>query len=116
MAIENQAIQLAKRLSSEFADESGFGLLGLSIRPRPVTTAVENMIAQGDISKSQELFTARLGFWGDASEPDQGESFYTFGFINQTTVQASGQQIKYAPIDSSQSFWMFRCATAIIME
>jgi len=55
-----------------------------------------------------------LGSWRDASDPDKGDSFYTFGYIDQDTVTASGQQIAYTPIDNSQGFWMFDSASATV--
>lgn len=72
------------------------------------------MIAQGDIPSSQQLFTAKLGSWRDANEPDKGKSFYTFGFIDEATVQASGQQVKYASVDSTRGFWMFASTAAVV--
>lgn len=85
-----------------------------TVKPQAVRTPVENMIAQEDIPKSAELFTAKLGSWKDADEPDKGESFYTFGFIDQDTVTASGEEIYYTPIDKSQGFWLFDSASATV--
>lgn len=75
------------------------------------------MITQTDIPKSQELFTAYLGSWRDASDPDKGQSFYTFGFIDQEVLAASNttaSSIHYTPIDNSQGFWMFPSTSASI--
>lgn len=90
LTIQNQAVELAKHLSAQFIRDSGSsGLLGLAfghlntVKPTAVKTPVENMIAQNDISADKELFTAYLGSWRDAGEPDQGQSFYTFGYIDQ---------------------------------
>lgn len=69
------------------------------------------MITQKDITGNMELFTANLGSWRDASDPDKGESFYTFGFIDQPTITASGMQPAYTPVDNSQGFWMFSSAS-----
>jgi len=85
-----------------------------TVTPTPVKTPVENMIAQDDITGNMELFTAKLGSWRDATDPDKGESFYTFGYIDQPTVQASGQQISYTPVDNSQGFWMFDSTSATV--
>jgi len=85
-----------------------------TVSPTPVKTPVENMIAQHDISQNMELFTAKLGSWRDAAHPDKGESFYTFGFIDQATVTASGQEISYAPVDNSQGFWTVPSESAYI--
>ena len=49
------------------------------MKPTPVATPVENMITQKDIPSTAELFTANLGSWRDADDPDEGQSFYTFG-------------------------------------
>jgi hypothetical protein len=90
LTIKNQAVELANQLSAQFVSDTGSsGLLGLAfgqintVQPTAVKTPVENMIAQSDIPADMELFTAYLGSWRDAAEPDKGESFYTFGFIDQ---------------------------------
>ena len=75
---------------------------------------VENMISQADIPKSAELFTAKLGSWRDTDEPDKGESFYTFGYVDQDTVKAAESEIYYTPVDNSQGFWMFDSASATV--
>lgn len=120
LKIENQTIELASTLSTEFQSGSGDGLLGLAfgnintVQPTPVQTPVENMISQSDIPSSAELFTAKLGSWRDTAEADKGESFYTFGFIDQPTIAASGSSIAYTPVDSSQGFWQFPSTSASI--
>lgn len=107
-------------MSAQFVSGAGDGLLGLAfgsintVTPKPVQTPVENMITEKDIPASAELFTAKLGTWRDADEADKGDSFYTFGFIDQATVAASGAEIKYAPIDNSQGFWMFDSTSATV--
>lgn len=63
------------------------------------------MIAQSTIPPSAELFTAYLGSVKDANDADKGDSFYTFGFIDQETVNASGSEIHYTPVDRSYGFW-----------
>jgi hypothetical protein len=35
-------------------------------------------------------------------------------YIDQATVQASGQQIKYALVDISQGLWMFKSAVSAV--
>jgi hypothetical protein len=64
-------------------------------------------IAQNDIPKDAELFTAHLDSWRDTSDPDKGESFYTFGYIDQDVISAAGSQPVYTPVDNSQGFWQF---------
>ncbi|KAJ5662363.1 uncharacterized protein N7477_009979 [Penicillium maclennaniae] len=120
LVIKGQAIELADTMSAQFASGAGDGLLGLAfsnintVQPKAVATPVENMITQDDIPKSASLFTAKLGSWRDADEPDKGESFYTFGFIDQATVTAAGAEIAYTPIDNSQGFWMFNSTSATV--
>ena len=73
------------------------------------------MVSQGDIPKNEELFTAHLGSWRDASDPDKGISFYTFGYIDQDVLSAAGvTEPYYTPVDSSQGFWMFDSASASV--
>ena len=118
--IQNQAVELATTLSAQFVQGAGDGLLGLAwgsintVTPTPAQTPVENMITQQDIPASAELFTANLGSWRDANEPDKGISFYTFGYIDQDVVSASGQDIAWTPVDNSQGFWMFSSGSAVI--
>ncbi|KAJ5679647.1 Aspergillopepsin-1 [Penicillium macrosclerotiorum] len=120
VVVKNQAIELADKMSAQFTSGAGDGLLGLAfgnintVQPTAVKTPVENMISQSDIPKSAELFTAKLGSWRDADEPDKGESFYTFGFIDQDTVKDSGEDIYYTPVDNSQGFWMFDSTSATV--
>jgi Eukaryotic aspartyl protease len=65
LTIKNQAIELANKMSTEFQQGTGDGLLGLAwpaintVTPKPVATPVENMITQEDIPTSAELFTAK---------------------------------------------------------
>jgi hypothetical protein len=107
-------------LSEQFAQGAGDGLLGLAfsnintVKPEAVAMSVENMISQADIPKSAELFTAKLGSWRDTDEPDKGESFYTFGYVDQDTVKAAESEIYYTPVDNSQGFWMFDSASATV--
>ncbi|KAI9743903.1 MAG: hypothetical protein M1818_002637 [Claussenomyces sp. TS43310] len=120
LTIKNQAIELAKQLSTQFAQGTGDGLLGLAfgqintVSPKPVQTPVENMITESDIPQTAELFTAYLGSYKDVNDPDKGESFYTFGYIDQSIVTASGQDIYYTPVDNSQGFWMFDSTSAVV--
>ena len=124
LTIKDQAVELATTLSTEFQQDSSDGLLGLAwgsintVTPTPVQTPVENMISQDDIPQNMELFTAHLGSWRDASDPgNEGDSFYTFGFIDQPTLTAAGvtaSEISYTPVDNSQGFWMFDSTSATI--
>jgi hypothetical protein len=114
VAVKNQAVELAKKMDSSFAQGAGSGLLGLAwgsintVKPRPVATVVGNMIAQQDIPASAELFTAHLGSWrDDAQDAPEGQSFYTFGYVDQAVAKAAGSQPYYAAVDNSQGFWQF---------
>jgi hypothetical protein len=120
LKIENQAVELAKTLAAQFAQGTGDGLLGLAF-PQintitqsgvadPQPTPVANMITQQDIPKEAELFTS--AFY--SSRDDNSKSFYTFGFIDQDLVTASGEDIHWTPIDNSQGFWQFPSASATI--
>ena len=64
------------------------------------------MIAQSSIQSANELFTAYLGSWKDAADPDKGQSFYTFGFIDQDVIYACGgpNNVHYTDIDNSNGF------------
>ena len=120
LTIKNQDIELAKHMSPQFVEGTGDGLLGLAfgaintVHPRRVQTPVENMITQEDIPPEAELFTAYLGSWRDGSGNVQSESFYTFGYIDQPTVEASGEDISYAPVDNSQGFWSVKSESASV--
>jgi hypothetical protein len=95
---------------------NGSGLLGLAfssintVTPTPQKTPVDNIIAQK--SAKEQLFTAYLGSWRDAAEADKGESFYTFGYIDQNA--AGNATPNYADVDSSQGFWQIQSTSATI--
>ncbi|EMD90813.1 hypothetical protein COCC4DRAFT_68584 [Bipolaris maydis ATCC 48331] len=116
--IQNQAIELAKQLSQQFAQGNGSGLLGLAfdtintVSPTPQKTPVDNIIAQNP--GKPQLFTAYLGSWRDANEADKGESFYTFGYIEPDVLNALGSNPNYTPVDSSQGFWQIESTSATI--
>ncbi|KAK6512999.1 hypothetical protein TWF506_009161 [Arthrobotrys conoides] len=122
--IEAQAIELANHLSQSFIEGEGSGLLGLAFssintcRPEPVLTPVDMLIQQANIPRDAELFTCKLGSWRDAvDEPDHGESFYTFGFIHQPTLDFCGVQaanIYYTKINSSGGFWQFSSTSVTV--
>ncbi|QSZ36555.1 hypothetical protein DSL72_006435 [Monilinia vaccinii-corymbosi] len=118
IAIENQAVELANKMSPEFIEDTADGLLGLAwstintVTPKAVATPVENMITQKDIPSNARLFTAKLGSVHDAKDPDKGESFYTFGYIDQDEVGC--HEIHYTHVDKSQGFWMFQSESATV--
>ena len=107
-------------MAEQFSQGTGDGLLGLawpSINtitsngsPDPQPTPVANMITQDNVPAGAELFTS--AFYSDRDNSEK--SFYTFGWIDQDLVTASGQQIAWTDIDNSQGFWQFPSATATI--
>lgn len=131
LSVENQAVELAQKLTKSFIEGTGDGLLGLgwpSINtihkngtPDPQATVVTNMISQKDIPVGSELFTSAFYSSRDSGDP---ESFYTFGWIDQDLVKASGKEIACGwqwgpltagtPIDNSKGFWQFPSTTATI--
>ena len=121
LAVTNQTVELASTLAAQFASGTGDGLLGLAYpsintvtsngQADPAQTPVANMISQGDVPKDSQLFTSAFYSERDSSNP---QSFYTFGYIDQDLVTASGTEIVYADIDSSQGFWMFDSTTVSI--
>ncbi|KAF2264942.1 aspartic proteinase precursor [Lojkania enalia] len=120
LVVQNQAIELARKVSPQFTTSTSDGLLGLgfgninTVKPRRVQTPVENMITQQDIEKGEELFTCYLGSWRDKDEDDQGHSFYTFGYIDENVTKRSGAEPYYVPIDSSKGFWQFQSESATV--
>lgn len=135
ITIQNQHIELAQEVSSQFQTESSSGLLGLAwgeydhdypqneltllgnintVVPNPVPTPVDNMITQKDIPADAELWSVYLGSVKDQKDPDHGKSFYTFGNYDESVVKASGQEIAWTPIDDSEGFWMFPSESATI--
>ncbi|KAL1600631.1 hypothetical protein SLS60_007018 [Paraconiothyrium brasiliense] len=120
LCVENQAIELASKLSPQFTRGAGDGLVGLAfdnintVKPKPVKTLVDSMIAQDDIEEGEELFTCYLGSWRDKDEQDHGESFFTFGYIDEDVVNRSGTEVHYVPVDSSMGFWQFNSESATV--
>ncbi|OAA73044.1 Peptidase A1 [Akanthomyces lecanii RCEF 1005] len=121
LSIENQTVELASKLADQFAQGTGDGLLGLAFpaintvkkggQSAPAQTPVANMMTQGDIPKESQLFTSAFYSERDSNGP---ESFYTFGYVDNDLVKASGKDIAWTKIDSSQGFWMFPSPSASI--
>lgn len=82
-----------------------------TVTPTPVKTPVENMILQSAIPSSAEVFTAYLGSYKDVNDPDKGQSFYTFGSIDEDAVKASNSEIWYTPVNDANGFWQFTSST-----
>ncbi|ERT03020.1 hypothetical protein HMPREF1624_01324 [Sporothrix schenckii ATCC 58251] len=120
LGIPKQAIELAKKVSSEFVQSTGDGLLGLawsSINTvtknntaSPQKTPVENLVANNALPKEAQLFTSCFY----SSRDNNKESFYTFGFIDQDLVTASGKSVAWANVDNSQGFWEIPSASASV--
>ncbi|EGX88222.1 aspartic endopeptidase (AP1), putative [Cordyceps militaris CM01] len=121
LTIEGQTVELASKLAAQFAQGTGDGLLGLAFpaintvkkngQPAPAQTPVANMMTQGDIPKQSQLFTSAFYSERDADGP---QSFYTFGYVDEALVKASGKDIAWTKIDSSEGFWMFPSASVSI--
>ncbi|KAL1405695.1 hypothetical protein Q8F55_007361 [Vanrija albida] len=114
LKVKNQAVELAQKLSSQFATGTGDGLLGLgfssinTVRPRQQLTPVDNLIQQGTLPPGAQLFTS--AFYSDR---DLGkESFYTFGWVDQDLVKASGKAIDWTPIDNSGGWFQVPSTSA----
>jgi len=112
VAIPAQAVELAEKLSAQFAQGEGSdGLLGLAwpalntVQPQAQKTPVENMIDRGLIP--QGLFTVAL-------DKGDSEGFYSFGVIDAAKAGVTNNDIQYTPVDNSQGFWMFDSASATI--
>lgn len=121
ITIENQAVELASMLSSSLTSQTtSQGIFGLAfgslntVTPERVPTPMDNMISQQSISQNEELFTCYMGSYKDANDPDHGSSFFTFGQIDDTVVQATGKQISYTPVDDSSGFWQFQSESITI--
>lgn len=72
-------------------------------------------MTQDDIVEDQELFTCYLGSWRDKDEIDKGESFYTFGYIDQEVLDRCGvKEPHYVGIDTTKGFWQFASPSASI--
>ncbi|EEA24041.1 hypothetical protein TMatcc_007116 [Talaromyces marneffei ATCC 18224] len=114
--VKNQAIEIAKNLSSQFQQSEGDGLLGLAwgsintVQPQAVQTPMQNLISQNLLPSNAQLFTAHLG----EATAKTDNTFYTFGYIDQDTLNATGNQIAYADVDNNQGFWTFQSTSATV--
>ena len=96
-----QAVELASKISSEFAqDVDNDGLLGLAfssintVKPRAQTTWFDTGVKQGAFD--QNVFTADL--------KHNAPGTYDFGYIDDSKYTG---EITYTDVDSSQGFWEF---------
>ena len=85
-----------------------------TVTPTQAATPVQNMISQKSIA--QGVFTAHLSSWRDQNAPNgEGQSFYTFGGIDEDVLKDSGvEEPYYVDVDNSQGFWEFESTTASI--
>lgn len=101
ITVSGQAVELAKTVSSQFAqDTDNDGLLGLAfssintVTPKAQTTWFDSGIAQGLFE--QNLFTVDL--------KHNAPGTYDFGFIDDNKHTG---EIVYTDINDSQGFWEF---------
>ncbi|KAI8630006.1 eukaryotic aspartyl protease [Xylariaceae sp. FL1651] len=114
LSIKDQTVEIAEKMSKQFTESTGDGLLGLAFskintveedgKADPQPTPVENMIRQKDIPGEAALFTS--AFYSSRDEEHEN-SFYTFGFIDEDLVKKSGEEIHWVGIDNSKGFWSF---------
>lgn len=96
LTVQNQAVESAQQVSSQFSSGDSDGLLGLSfssintVSPDQQKTWFDNVQSQLD----SPLFVADLRHNAPGS--------YVFG-----TIPSAAQNINYTPVDNSQGFWGF---------
>ncbi|KZT58433.1 acid protease [Calocera cornea HHB12733] len=106
IAIPNQAVEIAEKLSSAFTSGDGSdGLLGLAfptintVQPTQQLTPVANMIKEKLVE--QPIFTVKL-------DKEDSKGFYTFGALaSAADVGASVSDVQYTDVISSNGFWEF---------
>ncbi|KAI9667776.1 MAG: hypothetical protein M1821_000595 [Bathelium mastoideum] len=99
--VTNQAVEQATAVSQSFVqDMANDGLVGLAfsqlntVKPQQQKTFFANVMPMLD----QPLFTANL--------KNDSTGKYQFGTVDQTAF--TGGQLNWAPVDSSQGFWMIQ--------
>ncbi|WOO79187.1 Penicillopepsin-1 [Vanrija pseudolonga] len=105
--VKTQAIELAQSVSVEFVnDTSTDGLLGLAfdnineVDPVKQKTFPTRLAEEGTLPSGSQLFTTAF-----YSQRDAEQSFWTFGYIDQDLVQASGEALRWTPVNPSRGFW-----------
>lgn len=97
-SVTGQAVELARTISSEFAQDQSDGLLGLAFSS--INTVKPNQqrtfFANAESSLDAPLFTANLR----KGQPGS----YNFGYIDNSEYTGA---ITYTPVDNSQGFWGF---------
>ncbi|WOO80356.1 Endothiapepsin [Vanrija pseudolonga] len=118
LVVKSQAVELATSVSTAFVKSANDGLVGLgfykgtygnTIRPTRQPNVVANLISQGTVPANAQLFTAAL-----YSARDPESSFYTFGYVDQSLVAASGQSLSWTAIDPTLGFWTFPSTSAYV--
>lgn len=97
-SVTGQAVELAKTISSEFAQDESDGLLGLAFSSINTVTPnqVQTFFANAESGLDSPLFTANLKKGAPGS--------YNFGYIDSSEYTGS---ITYTAVDNSQGFWGF---------
>ncbi|WOO80590.1 Aspergillopepsin-1 [Vanrija pseudolonga] len=118
LVVKNQAVELATQASASFIRNNNDGLVGLgfwngqygnTVKPTSQKNVIANLISQGTVPANAQLFTTAL-----YSSRDSASSFYTFGYVDQSLVSASGQAISWTPVDSSLGFWQVPSTTTYV--
>ncbi|EAU36501.1 predicted protein [Aspergillus terreus NIH2624] len=112
VTIKNQEIKLASKMSSEYDQFSGDGVLGLSLQSASSDTrdVADSIRGQADLPPSAKLFTVKLGSWG------RSKPFCSFGHIDQDVLADCTEDIHYAKVDSTSGFWKFESTSAVVGE
>ncbi|KAL5361396.1 aspartic peptidase domain-containing protein [Aspergillus floccosus] len=112
VTIQNREIKLASKLSSEYDQFSGDGILGLSVHSASSDARgiADGIWGQADLPPSGKFFTVKLGSWGP-SKP-----FCSFGHIDQDVIADCTGDIHYAKVDSTSGVWKFESASAVVGE
>ncbi|CAK7245028.1 MAG: hypothetical protein STHCBS139747_006594 [Sporothrix thermara] len=100
LTVQDQAVELAKEMSAEFAQSKGDSLLGLAWSSINTSTPMDNLVESKQLPEGHQFFTSCLYSSRDAGK----ESFYTFGYIDS---QFADKDIAWTNIDKSNGFWQF---------
>lgn len=97
-SVTGQAVELAKTISSQFAQDQSDGLLGLGFSSINTVTPnqQQTFFANAESSLESPLFTANLKKGAPGS--------YNFGYIDSSEYTGD---IAYTAVDNSQGFWGF---------
>ncbi|KAI9289206.1 aspartic peptidase domain-containing protein [Umbelopsis sp. AD052] len=108
LTIKSQTIEMAEKISSGLITDPSDGILGLGFNKLTTVpgtkTPVDNMIAQGLISKP--IFSVFLG-----KETNGGGGEYLFGGINYSKFRGT---LATVPVDASHGFWIVAVGSSSI--